>query len=143
MDGLSHITTPVPRTVSIRGRRLTISPLTLDMWGEVERRIVEKQPNPLAMVAKVAADLPEGLARELLGRAYDDARAGTRSTPEAEAAFLRSREGLALLLWVSTRVAEPSLTEEEVRELVWGCTPDDLERLSQSLDAMEGGPPGN
>jgi hypothetical protein len=109
-------------TLTLGGRTLFLSQLTLGDIGTVEAWLKERVKRPF-QVAKEALDDLAGLSPEayreaekvLLMAAHADAKAGKISIHSQEAlAHLASVEGISLIVWLSARNMHPKLEYDEV-----------------------------
>lgn len=89
--------------VKFRGETVLIAPLTIRDIGSIKQHLLTKWVNPIDVVLPAVKELPEALAREMLTRAYDDARRMEKVSDEDTDRFMASIEGVAYQLWLSLR----------------------------------------
>jgi len=125
--------------VKIRGETLLIAPLTLRDIGTIKQHLLKRWTNPIELVMPSVKDLPEPLARELLFRAYDDAKKLEKVSDADVDAFTVSVEGLAFQLWLSLQHSySGKYTLEDVEQLLDGLTPEEVSGLAAAMQQASG-----
>lgn len=143
MDGL-HELTAAETTVTILDRTYRLAPLRLRDWGEIERRILAGRPDPLDLVLSKLDGLAEHLQRELLSRAYDDARRGRRVSASELHDWLSTPEGHVVQFWLSVRQHQPDVSLDDAEQLLLAAGSDAQAELNRAAEeALTDTSPGN
>lgn len=140
MDGSSVAMDGVPRSFAFGEESWVLSPVTIEDYCEVERRIVAMQPHPLEEVRPYLSGMDESHARTLLEIAYKDTMALRRATPQQVAEYLRTGDGFVLLVWLSVRKTQPTISEKAVASVVRSMTATQLVSLRDAIDDASGTP---
>jgi hypothetical protein len=142
MDGI-HTLAASDVAVTIGGSEYRLAPLRLVDYAALERHLLERRPDPLALVLANLAGLDEPLQRHLLELAYDDARRGPRVSHADLLEWLETHAARIHRLWLSLRRHEPRLTLADVERLLEQATPAEEENLRKALETAAGDPRGN
>lgn len=137
MDGLGRAAGS-PVVIRLAGKDYKMSPLTLRDFGTIEQHLLTKRPNILKEVAAACSDLPEDIAKQLMDRAYEDAKKGN-TIPAAEVAeWVDSFDGMCFSIWLSLSKEHKDITQDEVMQLLSIMGPEELEQMKNMRDVASG-----
>ncbi|MHC4406551.1 MAG: hypothetical protein ACYTG0_43555 [Planctomycetota bacterium] len=125
--------------VNFKGETVLVAPLTIRDLGTIKQHLLKGWVNPIGLVLPVVKDLPESLAREMLTRAYDDARNPEKVSDADVDQFMSSIEGVAYQLWLSLRHNyQDKYSLEDVWDGLDGMSPEDLEAMRAAASQASG-----
>jgi len=134
MEALARVTA-APVTLSINGRDVILDGLGAKDFGAIEQEILRLRKDPLAVVAPHLAAIPEALAEKLLNRAYKDAKAENRVTPEEAREWIDGLTGLSFCFWYCLEKRYPGeFSKAAIFEWLEGVDEEELERLKALRD---------
>lgn len=116
MHGL-NLLTAASHVVRLAGQTCRLGVLTLADYGEIENRIADARPDPMADAAGRLAGLSPDERRAELGRLYDRAAARRRVTLADLDRWWPTPEAVVYRLWLMLRKDQPRLTLEAAEEL--------------------------
>ncbi len=134
MDGL-HVPTAAPWKQRFGGEEFWMEPLTLKDWAILEKRYLESRPDPIELAKARLDGCDAQKRRELLESALQTAMQGSRATLGELKRFLRTREGLSLMLWLALRRRHPQMTEARAHELLMTLRSEQVNRLQTNVQA--------
>ena len=132
MEGLNRAS-GAGTEITLDDKRYHITPLELDDIGLIEGMILKDRPNPISVVAECKDELPEDVWRELLNRAYTDARLVARATQEEFNDFTSSRNGQTYMLWLCIKHKHRDVTFEEIRDGINKVNDVEFKRLQRAI----------
>lgn len=142
MSALNELTAaPVP--ITIAGQKWFLSPLRLVDWGEAARVVAGRRKSPLAIVKQHLSGLSDELARHLVDLAYRDERSGELFALEEVERWFATPEGNVYRAWLMLRRQHPSLTLDQVEELLLTADADQDSREWISRQSEESAAPPN
>jgi len=110
--------TGAPETATIGGVKYSLSPLAIDDWAVIQKRIIARRPDPIEAATRLAAGAPEAVAREILMKAYGDAQRSDIVTTEELDAWRFSYEGAQCQFFLAIRKNHPEITEDRAAALL-------------------------
>ena len=120
-------------TVTIDGREWTLSPVTLEDLGMLERWI---ESRPIRMVQSALDGLADRERQYLLALAFGESiKRQTTLGTESGRGELESIESVAYLFWLSLRVRHPDVTREVAARML---RTDNVELIKAALDKASG-----
>ena len=125
MDGL-HVPAAAPWKQHFGGEEFWLEPLTLEDWATVEKRLVERRPDPIELAKASLDGLDLATKRELLESALRRAVEHDRATVEELKQFIEREAKLA----VQTELAHLAADAYEYRR--------EHVSLPDSIDEIEG-----
>ena len=138
MDGL-HVPAAAPWKQHFAGEEFWLEPLTLEDWATVEKRLVQRRPDPIELAKASLDGLDLATKRELLESALRRAMEHDRATVEELKQFIETPEGMALVLWLAIRRRHPRITEQRAYELLMRLGDEQLSRLEANVQGASGG----
>lgn len=125
--------------VKFKGETVLVAPLTIRDLGTIKQYLLKDWVNPIELVLPVVKDLPEALAREMLFKAYDDARKAEKISDVEVDAFMNTIKGVAYQLWLSLRHNyQDKYSLEDVLKGLDDMTQDDLEAMLAAMKQASG-----
>lgn len=120
--------------VEFRGETVLLAPLTIRDIGTIKQHLLKQWVNPIELILPAVKELPEALAREMLFRAYDDARKLDKVSDEDTDDFMLSIEGVAYQLWLSLRHNyQDKYSLEDVWDGLDQMSPEDLKAMRADI----------
>lgn len=125
-------------SVKINGEEYRISPLDLEDYGTIEAHLLSQMPNPVRIVGEAYQHLPPAVAKELLDRAYEDAKNGNAISAAAFQAWCDSPAGKLYCIWLSLKKARPVLTQTECNKLLTSLIASELDKIAEKVAQASG-----
>lgn len=126
---LSKLTAVTLQVTAADGKRYSLSPLTLNDFGELDVWLAEYV---VAKTVRIYRESPASVGEDAVKAAYKIAETVSFASGTG-AVLLDTPDGVKQLLWLSLRVKHPNITIEDVGKLV---TADTLADLKRRLDEV-------
>ena len=134
-----------PVAFKFAGETRLFARLSITDIGAIEEHLKTIMPDPLELAVKAASGLPESIAKDLVRRAYDDAKKGKQIGDEEISDFVGTIKGICFCAFLSLNKANPGrYSLEEVEALAGNCTEEELANLKKIIErTMDEDPEGN
>lgn len=140
MEGLKELTGAVYARFTVEGHEYRLGTLTLADWGEIEAYLLRDRPDPREVVKLMLEGLSVEMQRELLGKAYEDARLGPHLRTGELDDWLRTIEGSQMKFWFALCKFHPAIQRDEAMALHDIYEVQKNEHLMQLMAEIEGLP---
>ena len=140
MEGLHELTGAVYARFTVEGHEYRLGVLTVADWGEIEAYLLRDRPDPRVVVKPMLDGLSVEMQREMLGKAYEDARLGPHLRMGELDEWLQTVEGAQMKFWFALRKFHPAIQRDEAMVLHDIYESHRHDHLMHMLAEMEGTP---
>lgn len=128
--------TGAARTITVGGKTVRVTQLTLNMWGELSALAAAKRAGVLDLALQRAANQPPAIQDKLITAAVN-AACPTSVTQEDVGRFIALPDGLIQFARLLLREHQPELSVDEIRTWLGPLPPDVVAQLFARATGME------
>lgn len=129
-----------PRTIRLGNRDLVFRPFRLSDFGALKRWVNEQLPHPCKAAREVAEQFgaTKEERTELMMKAYEDLKRGEYAIDDPRCLdVMRSPLGVAYVLWLGVRRDTPTITLDDVVDLISDLSMAEINDLSSFVQGVD------